>query len=410
MNQTAQNLASQGRNGDSMLVHMAPSEVRGLQALAQSQGESLSINPNTGLPEAFKLKQLLPMVIGAALTPFMGPMAAGLVTGGIETARTGDLGRGIMAGLGAFGGAGLASGLSAAGAATAGAGAGSAGVGTGELAMSAVPKESLISQSISAPPIPEATKIFGATPPGGGLFPAANIPPPAAPPSLGNMSTGFQNIFSPGATGTTARTAFMEGTKAALPGTASQLAATAGIAGNLAPEVKPVNLDKQEEKDAYEGFKRRFGYDPRVRQYPIPGMAFGGNVVDPSDEMTQDGGFARGGIPIKEGSFIMPARETAEFGNGSSNAGLAALSRMGARPIYGPGDGVSDSIRANIGGKQEARVARDEAYFPPEAVARIGKGSHKKGTKKLYAMMKAAQEARKKADRGQDTGLRGLLA
>jgi hypothetical protein len=82
------------------------------------------------------------------------------------------------------------------------------------------------------------------------------------------------------------------------------------------------------------------------------------------------------------------------------------LSRMGGRPLQGPGDGVSDSIRARIGGEQEARVARDEVLFQPEAVKRLGGGSAAKGTAKLYSLMDKAHKARKKANRGQDTKLR----
>jgi hypothetical protein len=98
---------------------MTPGEVRGLQAIAEQHGTSLTINPDTGLPEAFSLRNLLPMIAGIALTPFMGPMAAGLTVGGIETVRTGDIGQGLMAGLGAAGGASLGAGLGAAGAQTA---------------------------------------------------------------------------------------------------------------------------------------------------------------------------------------------------------------------------------------------------------------------------------------------------
>jgi len=112
----AQHLASQGRNGDSVLVHMTPGEVRGLQALAEQHGTSLTINPDTGLPEAFSLRSLLPMIAGIALTPIMGPMGAAMAVGGVETARTGDIGKGLMAGLGAYGGANLGAGLGAAGA------------------------------------------------------------------------------------------------------------------------------------------------------------------------------------------------------------------------------------------------------------------------------------------------------
>jgi hypothetical protein len=110
-------LSSQGRNGDSMLIHMAPEEVQGLQSLAMAAGGSLSINPETGLYEASFLKKLLPTLLGIGLSfiPGVGPLAAAGLVGAGETIRTGDLGKGLMAGLGAYGGAGLAGGLAGAG-------------------------------------------------------------------------------------------------------------------------------------------------------------------------------------------------------------------------------------------------------------------------------------------------------
>jgi hypothetical protein len=123
------------------------------------------------------------------------------------------------------------------------------------------------------------------------------------------------------------------------------------------------------------------------------------------------GGFADGGaVDMRDGAFVVDARTVSELGNGSSNAGIEMLSRMGGTPVRGPGDGVSDSVPAKIGGKQEARVARDEVVFQPEAVRRLGGGSEKRGTQKLYAMMDRAHKARKKAKRGQDTKLRRGLA
>jgi hypothetical protein len=113
---------------------------------------------------------------------------------------------------------------------------------------------------------------------------------------------------------------------------------------------------------------------------------------------------ARGGeVGMKNGSFVVDARTVSELGNGSSNAGIEHLARMGGRPVRGAGDGVSDSVPARIGGRQKARVARDEVIFSPEAVRRLGSGSHNKGTKKLYDLMRKAHNARKKAGRGQDT-------
>lgn len=119
----ADHMASKGRGGDSMLIHMAPSEIRGLQALAVANGSSLTINPDTGLPEALSLKKLLPAIIGFGITAMTGIPAwqVGLGVGAVETARTGDLGKGISAGLGAYGGAGLGAGMSAAGSSALGA-------------------------------------------------------------------------------------------------------------------------------------------------------------------------------------------------------------------------------------------------------------------------------------------------
>jgi len=123
----ANHMASKGRNGDSMLVHMSPSEVQALQALAKRNGTSLTINPETGQPEAFSLDSVLPALAGAALdfaVPGLGEAAglglsnaatAGLLVGGTSALATGDISRGLMAGLGAYGGAGLTEGLMGAG-------------------------------------------------------------------------------------------------------------------------------------------------------------------------------------------------------------------------------------------------------------------------------------------------------
>jgi hypothetical protein len=125
----------------------------------------------------------------------------------------------------------------------------------------------------------------------------------------------------------------------------------------------------------------------------------------------EDTGYAEGGeVELADGAFVLDARTVSEMGNGSSNAGMEALRRIGGRPIKGPGDGVSDSIPARIGRDQPARVARDEVVIPAEAVRRLGKGNPKRGADKLYALMDKAHKARKKAKRGQDTKVRrGLV-
>ena len=113
----AQHLASYGRGGDTELVHMTKGEIKGLQALALAHGGSLTINPHTGLVEAGFLKRMLPMIAGAALaaTGVGAPMAALMVGGGYGLA-TGSVKKGLLAGLSAYGGAGLTSSLGALGA------------------------------------------------------------------------------------------------------------------------------------------------------------------------------------------------------------------------------------------------------------------------------------------------------
>lgn len=121
-NPMAKQLQSMGRGEDTMLVHMTPDEVNSLQGLAMAAGGSLTVNPMTGLPEASFLKKLLPMIAGIGLNfaiPGLGlaikglstAAQAGLMTGVAGTALTGNLQKGLMAGLGAFGGASLAGGV-----------------------------------------------------------------------------------------------------------------------------------------------------------------------------------------------------------------------------------------------------------------------------------------------------------
>ena len=128
----AKHLASHGRGPDTELVHMTKGEINSLQTLAKANGGSLTINPHTGLAEAGFLSKLLPMAIGAGLAYATGgtslaatgglfgmgmPATIGMGMGALQTARTGSLQKGLMAGLGAYSGAGLAGGLMGAGAA-----------------------------------------------------------------------------------------------------------------------------------------------------------------------------------------------------------------------------------------------------------------------------------------------------
>jgi hypothetical protein len=92
---------------------------------------------------------------------------------------------------------------------------------------------------------------------------------------------------------------------------------------------------------------------------------------------------------LRDGGFVIPADVVSHLGNGSTDAGLKHLSnRMNAVPIRGAGDGMSDSIRTTIEGKQPARVADGEAYIPPATVKQKG------GAKNLYAMLDKVRKSR----------------
>jgi hypothetical protein len=361
----AEEVQSEGRKGDSMLIHMAPEEVRGLQAIAMQHGGSLTINPRTGLVEANFLKSILPMVAGAALaaTGVGAPLAALMVGGGYGLA-TGSLEKGLMAGLGAFGGAGIGSALSAAGAA-----------------------------------------------------------PTAAPVTFSNMGTGIKAL------GTEAgRSSFMtaaggakglitKGAMAAAPLAGDLFSAEEPDVGGKKPQeyIRPYSFDFNR-ADADPEFKYRTGapgestaeqryFAPEFKGLGVykagtePGPSFYGKPTaeqlalysKPKDSPTglKAGGLAglgRGGL--RDGAFIVPADVVAHLGNGSNDAGQKILARgLGSRPIKGKGDGMSDSIPTSIEGKQPARVADGEAYIPPEVVKKVG-------SKRLYAMMDKIRQAR----------------
>ena len=117
------NVAAQGRYGDTMLLHVNPIEV---EALAKNM--PITVNPETGQPEAFLplLAMAAPLIgslAGPALFSALGattlsPLIASALGAGLaQTAATGDVKKGLIAGLTGYGFGKLFQGLSGAGAA-----------------------------------------------------------------------------------------------------------------------------------------------------------------------------------------------------------------------------------------------------------------------------------------------------
>ena len=100
-------------------------------------------------------------------------------------------------------------------------------------------------------------------------------------------------------------------------------------------------------------------------------------------------------------NYFSPTTYTQKAAGGGMMYGGGGISDLGGysdggRLLRGPGDGVSDSIPATIGGKQPARLATGEFVVPARIVSELGNGSTEAGAKKLYAMMDRVQNARRK--------------
>ena len=96
-------MAMNGRFGDTELVHMSKPEIRGLASLGE-----LTVNPDTGLPEAFSLKAALPIIGGIAGSMIMPGIGSALGSGAMGSLLSGTSGAMIGSALGSFGGGLLA--------------------------------------------------------------------------------------------------------------------------------------------------------------------------------------------------------------------------------------------------------------------------------------------------------------
>jgi hypothetical protein len=119
-----------------------------------------------------------------------------------------------------------------------------------------------------------------------------------------------------------------------------------------------------------------------------------------ADSAAASAASATGDAPGSDGSPGSGAKRGGLMPRGYAiGGGLGSLGAYsdGGRLLKGPGDGVSDSIPATIGRKQQpARLADGEFVIPARIVSELGNGSTDAGAKKLYAMMDRVQRARGK--------------
>jgi hypothetical protein len=290
--QQAYGLSSLGRGNDSMLVHMTPNEVQGLQSLAMAHGGSLTTNPDTGLPEAGFLDSILPAIVGigaAVAAPFtagtslaaLGPLLANpFVVGGLSglgamIANGGDWREGLKWGLGTASGTGLGRGLASmvkpvatvgeAGAATAGAGA--AGTATQNAAQLAAQNDAVASMG----GIPSEAGTGAAT---ANTVPVVNGFATNAPAvgnystTLSNMSTGLKNAL----TSPTAYKAFDPGLGGLIGTGGRGMLGTAGLglASMAMQQPEPLKIRKsQQDKDYGPGGKYEYKGPYTFPDYPV---------------------------------------------------------------------------------------------------------------------------------------------
>ena len=449
-----QNLAAQGRNGDSMLLHVTPDEVQGLHQLAQMHGAQMTINPATGLPEANFMKDWLPAILGGAAIVVTGGLAAPEVLGmemgaGGMGAALGE-GMGFSAGQAALTGAAVAGGTSLAvgnsfqqalgdAAITGGMGMMGGSLAQAEtrgLAMQAekevaaeavkrgVSKEVVLADQAALRNTTQASaeELRNSVqsqiqPRAVGDYGGSSVMPPISPmgPSLQypqNTMGGLQYLGkNPGQIGS-----FLGDNKMAVGLTGAGL--MAGMGGLTPKRIQPATAHGN--YYSYPGFTQ--GYDPTGgasgQQYfnysygkpTLTPYAAGGSVDNTADDMMYPQSQLPSGAAGQYGNVsavpvpheVVGAQDAVvdpfTGAEGMAAGGIATLGGYsdGGRLTQGPGDGVSDSIPASIGGKQPARLADGEFVIPARIVSEIGNGSTKAGAKKLYAMMDRIQKARRK--------------
>jgi hypothetical protein len=455
----AKHLASHGRGPDTELIHMTKGEINSLQTLAKANGGSLTVNPHTGLPEAGFLKSLLPMVIGAGITAATGGAAApwmvGLGMGGFEAMRTGDLSKGLMAGMGAYGGAGLAGGLMSAGASTAQNAAMEGAKTSAEKAIADQAASSTAAELAGNQTAAESARLAaqGQTVQQAQAQAAAEASKQALASPTSTMWEGAKSLTD--ASGRTAFGNYATGMGSSV-GKLGLAAAVPMVGEMMQPKMQEpikgdstmpqrLQYDVGRAKDASgnpytpapdvpgygdqgQNFGREQNYFPTagyrnitadqakaMRGYagggPVEAMsnanAIGANTGYPQADINKAAYATPWQNPVSQ-NVVQGTADTGvnsmtgeqnEFAKGGLSAAASHLGDYsdGGRLLKGPGDGVSDSIPAMIGNKRPARLADGEFVVPARIVSELGNGSTEAGARKLYAMLDRVQAARKKS-------------
>lgn len=364
-------LALRGRQGDTELVHMTKPEVAALQSMGQ-----LTVNPSTGLPEAFKLKDILPTLaaVGVGVASggtgfFAGPLGQALAAGGTSLAvNKGDLGKAAMDGLMAYGGAKLGQMLGGAqvptseavqaeaakqtAQATAQAGAPmTAGTvpfqpATTQQLTAQMTKPSLASQGLQAMGGPTATvtpsqlALAGQPVPGGQLTGAELAKATGARSALplGLYASGAMDVPKPPAMPERKTPVVLEGRTEQKIGVSPEGGYSqedierAFIQDQYGTPIDPLKFFEYKSTPAVFGMARAGGQMEDATKYHGPGMASGmvrgsGSGDGMSDDLMFEvkGGGEIDKAALSEDEYIIDAYTVSALGNGSSDAGAKIL-------------------------------------------------------------------------------------
>jgi hypothetical protein len=389
----AKQMEAKGRKGDSMLVHMTPEEVAGLQKLAEAAGGSLSVNPETGLVEANFLKRMLPTLVGmgvgaATMNPFAGA-AAGAAVGGYQAKRNDqDVGMGaLMGGLGGYGGASLGMGLGAAGGTAAASTTGASTAAGSGITGGAAPVANMTPTAIAPAPTGSLTAdmITGYNP--NAVVPdmtMSTVPPPDLATQYG-MNTGaaqpatYSENLSQAGRGF-GQMATKEG-RTEFAKEFGMMEAGAGIAPLMAPGKKPGEAPVDDEMYSYEYNPGRTGAERNPMATTAERTYFNSSYSPLRKIKASQYGMAAGGLlELAEGGTTAPSGTSSEGMTGASKAAFdylmgradtAAFKGQGAGKGTGVGGGgkFSGDSQMYMFDPATGQYIRNPNYEDPEAKA-----------------------------------------
>ena len=335
-----QKMAAYGRYGDTMLAHISPEEAQMLKAM----GGSGTINPVTGLPEFFikklfkSIKSILKPVYKFVkpMVPYVLPAPIGIPLAAADAGFTDG-------------------------------------------------KFDIKKAAVAAAKVVAANKLQDAVS-GTDSFSSFKVDP-VAPPKIGVPEYEIANT----AMGTTDPSIFDSLKQGFSPSSMKQGIKESLFLGD--PGTSPA----AKVGDLYEGVKSIYKDPTKAKKLIGPSSAFLGiSGIERGMEEAE--------LLDRNNKAIIAAQEdrkkkyrdlaaslAKQYPYGYAQGGVANLS---GRYLDGAGDGMSDSILANIEGQQEARLADGEFVIPADVVADMGNGSSNAGAERLYAMMDRIRQAR----------------